>query len=719
MKKFLGITFGGLQRKALILVLLVLVLTLAMFTGVSLYQNRQLVRVVGDTRTEQQAAISNIASQTMHSVVDSSLTETTALQAMLADNDFAEVTRNIYTLQSMAQGILENRDNLMPVPVALPQASMDGETAAYVLCEEGVDYTESQWLGIISHLSTPMIAMHRNSGKIDSCYIGLADGTDLCVDEKAGVKLDASGNPIPFPVRERPWYTGAIEADGLYFTDLVRDAFSGKLVVTCSLPIRVDGEIAGVVGLDIVLESMDDFISTASENVGSYVMNNHGRVILGPENGLFTSSLLQQTDLRDEADDALAELLALAQTQNTGLHTVTVDGREYYMVGAPMPSVGWIVLNVVDKQLTETSEKMMLEEYDSINTAATARFQEGVSRTARLGIWLLALVLVVSLLIAYIATKRMVKPIESITRDIRGANLSSRLFEMKDAYRTNDEIELLAESFAELSKKTKHYIGEITEITAEKERISTELELATQIQTGMLPHVFPPFPDRKEIDLFASMDPAKEVGGDFYDYFLIDDDHLGLVIADVSGKGVPAALFMMASMIILQSVAMLGCSPAEILAKTNEAICSNNQAEMFVTVWIGILELSTGKLTCANAGHEYPALKQPEGGFALYKDKHGFVLGGMEGVKYKEYDLQLQPGSKLFLYTDGVPEATNLDKELFGTQRMLDALNREPEASPEQLLKAVREEVDFFVGGAEQFDDITMLCLTYQGGAAG
>ena len=210
------------------------------------------------------------------------------------------------------------------------------------------------------------------------------------------------------------------------------------------------------------------------------------------------------------------------------------------------------------------------------------------------------------------------------------------------------------------------------------------------------------------------MDPAKEVGGDFYDFFLIDDDHLGLVMADVSGKGVPAALFMMASKIILQSVAMLGFSPAEILNKTNEAICSNNPAEMFVTVWIGILELSTGKLTAANAGHEYPVFKQPDGSFAICKDKHGFVLGGMDGLQYKEYELQLLPGTKLFLYTDGVPEATNARNELFGTARMLAALNADADASPEQLLKNVRAEVDKFVDGAEQFDELTMLCIEYK-----
>ena len=249
----------------------------------------------------------------------------------------------------------------------------------------------------------------------------------------------------------------------------------------------------------------------------------------------------------------------------------------------------------------------------------------------------------------------------------------------------------------------------------ESSRIETELTMAASIQAEILPNTYPAFPDRPEIDVYATMDPAKEVGGDFYDFFLIDDDHLCLVMADVSGKGIPAALFMMASRIILANNAMLGKSPAQILTDANAAIFANNRERMFVTVWLGILELSTGKLTAANAGHEYPVLRQGNGRFELIKDKHGFVLGGMEGTRYKQYEWQLTPGSRLFVYTDGVPEAADADKRLFGKDRMLDALNADPDATPEQLLKNVRAAVDGFVKDAEQFDDLTMLCVEYRG----
>ncbi|MBR4200294.1 MAG: PP2C family protein-serine/threonine phosphatase [Oscillospiraceae bacterium] len=302
-----------------------------------------------------------------------------------------------------------------------------------------------------------------------------------------------------------------------------------------------------------------------------------------------------------------------------------------------------------------------------------------------------------------------------MTEDIAIGAKTGKLFEMKDIYCTKDEIEVLAESFDDLSKKTKKYIEDITAITAEKERIGTELSIAMQIQASLLPHTFPPYPERREFDIYAEMRPAKEVSGDFYDFFLIDSDHLCLVMADVSGKGIPAALFMMISKTLLKSNASLGQSPAEILTKTNESLCADNPVEMFVTVWLGILEISTGKLTAANAGHEYPVLKRKNGSFELFKDKHSFGIGGMDSIRYKEYELQLYAGDKLFLYTDGIPEASNADDKMFGLEQMLAALNLESDAAPKTLLANVHGAVSEFVGDAEQFDDLTMLCMEYNG----
>ncbi len=333
---------------------------------------------------------------------------------------------------------------------------------------------------------------------------------------------------------------------------------------------------------------------------------------------------------------------------------------------------------------------------------------------------ILTLIILVVLVIAgqsFFLHRVLLRPIRKISDEATrfAKENATPAKKLREDIRNQDEIGELAASIDEMEEQIQSYIGSLTQITAEKEKIKTELTLASRIQASILPHIFPPFPDRKEFDLYASMDPAKEVGGDFYDFFLTDDDHLGIVMADVSGKGVPAALFMMISKVILQSCAMLGKSPGEILTKTNEALCSNNQVGMFVTAWVGILEISTGKLTAANAGHEYPALMRAGRGFELFKDKHGFVVGGMEGIQYSEYELRLNPGDKLFLYTDGVAEATDAEKQLFGTDRMISALNEVRDGSPEQILQGVRRGVDRFVKDAEQFDDLTMLCLEYRG----
>ncbi len=277
--------------------------------------------------------------------------------------------------------------------------------------------------------------------------------------------------------------------------------------------------------------------------------------------------------------------------------------------------------------------------------------------------------------------------------------------------KTGDEIEDLYDSLRRMENDINSYIKEVTTITAEKERIGAELDVARHIQASMLPCIFPAFPERHEFDIYATMTPAKEVGGDFYDFFLVDDNHLAIVMADVSGKGVPAALFMMISKTLIKSAAQNGLSPKAVLEKVNAQLCENNEAEMFVTVWLGIVEISTGKVKCANAGHEYPAIMRKGGDFELFKDKHGFVLAGMEGATYREYEIELGVGDRLFVYTDGVPEATDAGNNLYGVERMIRALNSAKNESCTQLLKSVHKDVDEFVGDADQFDDITMLCF--------
>ena len=283
--------------------------------------------------------------------------------------------------------------------------------------------------------------------------------------------------------------------------------------------------------------------------------------------------------------------------------------------------------------------------------------------------------------------------------------------------KTRDEIEELADSVNNMENSIIDYIDNIRTIMAEKERIGAELNIATQIQADMLPRIFPPFPERKEFDIYATMRPAKEVGGDFYDFFLLDNDHIAMVMADVSGKGVPAALFMVIAKTLIKNRALLDkkFSPAEILTDVNNQLCEGNEVELFVTVWLGILQISTGKGIAANAGHEHPAIKRKNGRYELIKYKHSPALATMQGIRIKEHDFYLNPGDSFFVYTDGVTEATNKDIKMFGTDRMLDALNSLPNPDAKTLLENVRNEIDKFVEDAPQFDDITMLGFKYLG----
>ncbi len=326
------------------------------------------------------------------------------------------------------------------------------------------------------------------------------------------------------------------------------------------------------------------------------------------------------------------------------------------------------------------------------------------------------LLALICLALIYFFVLRPVKSIQGGIQEYKNTKDSTDVQRrLAPTVKLHNELGQLSRDVVSMTEEIDDHVNRIEAITSERERIVAELELGAKIQEAMLPGDFPAFPDRSDFDIYATMNPAKEVGGDFYDFFMIDDDHLCINIADVSGKGIPAALFMMASKIILANNAMMGKSPSEILESTNTSICSHNEAEMFVTVWLGILELSTGRLVAANAGHEYPVVFRPGRGFEMIKDKHGFVVGGMPGSKYKEYELTLEPGSKLFLYTDGLPEATDAAGNMFGTERTLSSLNEITDGSPEEVLGSIRKAVDAFVDSAEQFDDLTMMCVEYKG----
>ena len=284
---------------------------------------------------------------------------------------------------------------------------------------------------------------------------------------------------------------------------------------------------------------------------------------------------------------------------------------------------------------------------------------------------------------------------------------------------TKDELQTLCESLKQMESDLNSHIDNLKKVTAEKERIGAELDVATHIQKSMLPCIFPPFPDRKEFDIFATMNPAKEVGGDFYDFFMVDDSHLAVVMADVSGKGVPAALFMVIGKTLIKDHTEPGISLGDVFSDVNNMLCDSNSEGLFITAFEGVLDLVTGEFRYVNAGHEPPYICKQGEGYEAYRIKAGFVLAGMEDLRYREGSLQLSAGDRIFLYTDGVTEATDAENQLYGSERLHRVLNDHLDANPEALLAAVKADVDHFVGDAPQFDDITMLCMEYRGQTQG
>ena len=328
----------------------------------------------------------------------------------------------------------------------------------------------------------------------------------------------------------------------------------------------------------------------------------------------------------------------------------------------------------------------------------------------------IGIIIVIAYVIFFAVVRRkIVKPIEKIDSAARSFVKNIEESEKLNLeIHTHDEIEGLSKSFEEMSTEIKDYITELSTVTAEKERIGAELNIATEIQAGFLPTDFNAFVGRSEFNIYATMTPAKEVGGDFYDFFFVDDSHIAIVVADVSGKGVPAALFMVISKTLIHDHTTQANNLGEVFEVVNNMLCENNPNGFFTTGFLGVLDLKTGEFEYVNAGHEPIYLRRDGGDFEMLKPLPGLVLAGMDGTKYKSATTTIKPGDRIFEYTDGVTEATNAHNELFEFERLGASLNKHKDLPAKELLIAVKADIDEFVGEAPQFDDLTMLCLDFK-----
>ncbi len=720
MKKIRNLVIGGLQQKIFNLVLITIVLIAGALILVFYREGQRFNRLAQETNNKQIQSIEEISSSTMDAVVTGTLSTSTSLQAGMADEIFCDLRTNVKTLADIAGSLLEHPEQFIKKDVQPPDVGKEGTSCLQLLTDGEADLKNRETadkIRLLANLEDAMTALVENS-QLYACYIGLPEGVFLIADQHPASKYSEEGEIETFPVTGRPWYTGAARAQGVWFTYVPMDPFADKPELICSVPVYADGELAAVVGADLFLDSLSEMVDTMlDENVGyACILDADGQVVFSPlKEGTFALSSGEKQIGED--DEELSSFLYDAYNGPTGVRLLTIDGNPVYVAGAPIPSVGWTMISVVDEEVTKQSTNELISQYESIGRDAGERLQNGMSAAVRKIGLLLGIILVLGSTSALILAKRIVRPLNSMVKRMAGLSGDRLVFEMAPEDHTGDEIEVLAESFASLSAKTVRYIDENTRITAEKERIGTELTMAKSIQASQLPTIFPAYPDRSEFDLYASMTPAKEVGGDFYDFFLLDEDHLCMVIADVSGKGVPAALFMMISKILIKNSMQSGNGPGKTLEIVNNQLMENNREEMFVTVWLGILEISTGHVTDANAGHEHPVIKRGGGMYEMVKYRHSPAVAVLENMKYRDHVFSLEPGDQIFLYTDGVIEAVSADDRMFGAERLLASLNRDRDAEPMEALQNVMEDISLFSEGAEQFDDITMLCLHYNGPA--
>ncbi|MCH5333742.1 MAG: cation:dicarboxylase symporter family transporter, partial [Agathobacter sp.] len=517
----------------------------------------------------------------------------------------------------------------------------------------------------------------------------------------SNIEVDYSAGEDQIDRRTRDWYTGALEAGGIYWTEIYQDALSGQQALTCSCPVRDrGGTVRGVVAQDIYLDSICNAIFTNSSDlfVYSFIADEQGERIA--ENG--TAGAL-------EIDGEVQAIISSGEDNSVKIY----PDQQVILGHAKIPVNGWSFFALMDYD-TITKPANLVGESIARSNDQFLSFLDGRIRWVCLAfLFVAAIVISLVFFVASRLARSIVRPVEELTKGVE--KISTGNLDYRLTVQSEGEIGALAAAFQKMTVDLRDYIDHLAHVTAEKERIGAELDIARNIQKSMLPCSFPAFPDRKEFDVYATMEPAKEVGGDFYDFFMVDDEHLAIVIADVSGKGVPAALFMVIGKTLIKDHTQPGRDLGEVFSEVNNLLCESNSEGLFITAFEGVLHLATGEFRYVNAGHEIPFFCKKGGRFEEFPVKAGFVLAGMEDMKYSCGMLTMNPGDQIFQYTDGVTEATNCDNELYGMERLGSILAASSGLSPEGLLPRVKADIEAFVDGAPQFDDITMLCLEYKG----
>lgn len=724
----------SIRGRVLLLLLFSVLLTLLAVGGLAFYA----LYTTKITMTAQSEAVGQFLAESMgEKAADAAmedLQEMTRIKAQHLSRELLMVKKDVVYMADAMHLIMTSPDQYGPrkLPETRQEPDILSETV-YIhyspeLQARGIDgdlQRKIDLAGNFADVLEPLSKYYRNYRT--SMYAGSRDGYFICLDIIPSDQGRASIYPSPevqqefihtFDHRKRFWYKLGEQTDKPAFSDIYRGA-EGRLDVTCAMPYYDGDGFAGVVGISYSVEDLyRTFLADAIKQDGiSFVLDAQGRVVFSSEEAGILAARQDGMDIR-QLSAAEPDMAAAASRMTAGESDVVsavMNGRTYFLAFAPLEGTNWSFGTMIEAQTVMTP----VEQVKDAVLMKMSELQDTGRRMFDLFIWrALMLLIPILLLLVYssgIMAGRLTRPIRQLAGSVR--EIAAGNFDKKLQISTGDEIEKLAESVNSMSDDLKLYTENLAQVAAETERTRTELEVAAQIQQDMLPNTFPPFPERQEFSIYALMEPAKDVGGDFYDFYMVQDDYLVVTIADVSGKGVPAALFMAKCQSVLKSCIMGAKNPenlGSILEKANRELCQNNEAAMFVTVLVGVLDLRNGHFTYAHGGH-CPPLLQHEGRYEFLPMPKSYVLGLWER-NYVQESMDLSPGDMIFLYTDGVSEAVDEAGSLFTEPRIRDTLNElSAERLPEKLLPQMLASIRRHAGAEEQSDDITMVGLRYDG----
>ncbi len=647
--------------------------------------------------------------------LENSMTNLAADKTLLAEQKLAAYSDAAIYAASYAETLWADKHSYPAKEVDIPHKENAGKwTMQRTLAGEEIAYAdvraECQLLGNMEDAFAPIIQQHEN---IATIYIGTENGLMVSYDPSS--EIGDTGGEAYYEFRDAQWYQMGKNAAQYAMTDAYLDSYGRGLTITCAVPCYdAEGNFFGCIGIDILMSELNAAMVNDGiiEPSRAMLMDGEGNLIAGRSENLSAEHL---RNIRDAESNACLRLAAdEIMTQRNGIYKSGTDESAVYIAYATIAELDWTVCITTPVSSVVKPAVLIKDSIDENTHHVVEVIVKSILTVLQSYLVVSALILLLVTMLVGKVSKKIAHPLKVLEQDVR--QISSGHLEQRTVVSTNDEIGSLAASFNQMTDSLQQYIRDLKEMTVKEERLAMELSVAREIQASMLPKDFQIYGTHHEFSLYASMMPAKAVGGDFYDFFMTDATHLVLVMADVSGKGVPAALFMAKAKTALKMRAMTGGTPSEILTDLNTQMCEGNEGDMFVTVWLAMIDLQTGRGVAANAGHEHPVLRRANGQYELVRYRHSIMIGAMEEMQYQQHFFELHTGDSLFVYTDGVTEATTTEENVwFGTDRLLEALNCEPNASPQDAIQNVSAAIEAFSAGTEQFDDITMLCLTYHG----